>query len=268
MARQPAVADRFYPGGKKQLIQEVSTLLSPYRNILPKPAIAAVSPHAGYIYSGMVAAETLSAITIPTTVLILGTNHHGLGAPIALSKESWDTPLGRISNNSQLSTYLLESNSPILHDESAHHFEHSIEVQIPFLQTIQPQLTIVPISFSRISYQQCQEVGEILASAINTYQNDVLILASSDMTHYESREQAYSKDMDALSQIEQLNPKALYDTVNQRNISMCGLIPVTVSLIAAKILGAKTSRIIRYTDSGEVSGDTNQVVGYAGVSIS
>lgn len=268
MIRQPAVADRFYPGSSTILSRTIAQLLPPQSTTTAKKAFAAISPHAGYMYSGSVAAETFGAIEIPETVIILGLNHHGQGDPIALSKATWKMPMGEVTVNHDLATLLLYNGSPVTHDELAHQVEHSVEVQVPFLQALQPNLSIVPIVISHISYQMCEELGATLAGAITTYGRDVLIVASSDMTHYESREDATEKDSRVLRIIEQLNPRSMYDTVHQQRISMCGVIPVTVAIIAAKTLGAKKAELIRYTDSGEVSGDIDQVVGYAGVIIS
>jgi AmmeMemoRadiSam system protein B len=267
MIRQPAVADRFYPGNPTQLSEQISTLLPPKDSHLKRKALAAISPHAGYMYSGSVAAETLSAIEIPRTVLILGLNHHGQGAPVALSLATWQMPMGDVSVNRPVAEMLLDANSPIVHDELAHRHEHSVEVQIPFLQALQPDLSIIPIVLSHVSYPMCEEIAATIAGVINTVTEDILIVASSDMTHYESREAATVKDIQVLKLIEQLNPRGVYDIVHSKRISMCGIIPVTVALIAAKSLGATTAEVIRYTDSGEVSGDTSQVVGYAGVVI-
>lgn len=268
MSRQPAVADRFYPANAKTLERMISQLL-PTSSARPrKKAIAAISPHAGYIYSGGVAAETLAAIEIPKTVIILGLNHHGQGAPVALSLTDWEMPMGRVTVNRRVGEMLLSAGSPITHDEVAHRFEHSVEVQIPFLQRFQSELTIVPIVLSQISYPLCEEVAATIAGAVTALGEPVLLVASSDMTHYESREAATQKDREVLKRIEQLNPRGVYDIVHSRRISMCGVIPVTVAMIAAKSLGAQTAQIVKYTDSGVVSGDTDQVVGYAGVIIS
>jgi len=267
MIRQPAVADRFYPGNPRKLSQQISLLLPANPVHAKRKAVAAISPHAGYMYSGHVAAETFNAITIPQTVLILGLNHHGQGAPVALSLADWHMPLGDVPVNRRVAEMLVGPNSRIVHDEVAHRYEHSIEVQIPFLQTLQPDLKIIPIVLSHISYPMCEEIAATIAGVLNTVSEDILIVASSDMTHYESRESATFKDTQVLQQIELLNSRAVYDIVHSKRISMCGIIPVSVALIAAKSLGATSAEIIRYTDSGEVSGDTNQVVGYAGVVI-
>lgn len=268
MIRQPAVADRFYPGNRNVLSRTVNDLLPSPQTITRNKALATVCPHAGYIYSGAVAAETLGAVQVPPVVVILGVNHHGQGAPIALSRATWVMPMGDVSVNRRFTELLLSPDSPIIHDETAHRFEHSLEVQVPFLQALQPELTIVPIVLSHISFPMCEEIGATLASVIRLFAEDVLIVASSDMTHYESRQSASEKDHQVLSQIEQLNPRGVYDLVHSRRISMCGVVPVTVALITAKALGATKAEVIRYTDSGERSGDTDQVVGYAGVVIS
>lgn len=268
MIRQPAVADRFYPGNRGTLERTVREMLPSAPSTSPLAALAAISPHAGYMYSGAVAAETLGAIRIPQTVVIIGLNHHGQGAPVALSLAEWQMPMGKVSVHRPTADLLLAPGSPITHDEIAHRHEHSVEVQIPFLQALRPDVQILPVVLSHISYPMCEEIGTFLAEVIRSTTEEILIVASSDMTHYESREAASQKDALALRQIEQLNPRGLYDTVHSNRISMCGVIPVSVALVAAKALGATKSQIIRYTDSGYVSGDTGQVVGYAGVVIS
>lgn len=268
MIRQPAVADRFYPGNREALSRAVADLM-PAPSTEPKiKALAAVAPHAGYIYSGAVAAETLSRIVIPESVILLGLNHHGVGEPVALSHTTWGMPMGNVPINEALADLLLTQQGPIVHDEIAHRFEHSAEVQVPFLQALQPKLSLVPIVLSHISYQLCEEVAASIVQAVRETSGEVLIVASSDMTHYESRASASRKDKMALNQVERLDARGLYDTVHSQKISMCGVIPVTVALIAATELGATRAEVVRYTDSGAVSGDTDQVVGYAGIIIS
>lgn len=267
MIRQPAVADRFYPGNRDTLTRTIEGLLPSDAVHAGKKVIAAISPHAGYMYSGSVAAETLGAIKIPQTVLILGLNHHGQGAPVAVSLADWHMPMGDVPVHRQIAEMLIDTDSPIAHDELAHRYEHSVEVQIPFLQVLRPDLKIIPIVLSHVSYPMCEEIAATIAGVIQTVSEDILIVASSDMTHYESRESATLKDLKVLRCIEQLTPRGVYDLVHTNRISMCGIIPVTVALIASKILGATKADVIRYTDSGAVSGDTNQVVGYAGIVI-
>jgi AmmeMemoRadiSam system protein B len=205
---------------------------------------------------------------VPENVIILGPNHTGYGATVALMDHgAWDMPMGEVPVNKELAAEIAESSSQIQVDEVAHRSEHSLEVQIPFLQHMQKNLTIAPLVVSHVSYQTCVSVGSGLADAIKKYGKPVLIVASTDMTHYESRESARSKDSMALERITALDPEGLYNTVVGNRISMCGIMPTTVTLIAALALGAKKAKLIRYTDSGEASGDTSKVVGYAGLVI-
>ena len=267
MKRQPAVADRFYPGDESTLSQTVQTLLNQHSPGQIENSFAIVSPHAGYIYSGGVCAETLKSVKISETVLILGPNHHGRGASVSLSLRDWEMPMGDVAVNQEFGSLLQNSIADVRVDEIAHQFEHSLEVQVPFLQALQNNLQIVPIALANLSYSECIDVAEGIASAINEYDAPVLILASSDMNHYESRELGSIKDKLALEELKALNPAGLYETVSHKNISMCGVIPVTIALLASMQLGANKARIVRYTDSGEVSGDVDQVVGYAGAVI-
>ena len=266
--RQPAVADRFYPGSPKQLSKTISELLPDTEASKKSHALAVVSPHAGYVYSGGIAAETLSSVEIPETVIIIGPNHHGQGAPLSLSTETWDMPLGKVPVDKDFTELLLNFSAHIKIDETAHRSEHSLEVQVPFLQMLQKNLRIVPLVISQIPYALCEDVAKSLAKAIKASNKDLLIVASSDMSHYESREIAEHKDGSALKCIEHMDPYELYRTVFDNHISMCGVIPVVIAMLTAIACGAKQSHLIGYTDSGYISGDTKQVVGYAGVVIS
>jgi len=266
--RQPAVADRFYPGSPKALERAINEFLPPGYKSNKEKAIAVVSPHAGYIYSGELAAKTLGSVEIPEIVIILGTNHRGAGSPVALSTRDWNMPFGPVPVNTDFSALLLANSSYIRQDETAHSSEHSLEVQIPFLQYFQNQLSIVPLAISHIPLRACMEIAESLAQTVKLSGKRVLFVASTDMSHYESRETAAKKDRLAIKYIEKLEPEKLYHTVIDNNISMCGVLPVTITLLTAKILGATSTKLIGYTDSGYVSGDTDQVVGYAGLSIS
>lgn len=267
MNRQPAVANRFYPGEDKPLRDEVEKYL-PKGSSTAKKAIGVISPHAGYLYSGAVCGETLGSVEIPETVVILGPNHHGQGSPISLSTATWKMPMGDVLVNMEFIDFLTKASPVIEVDETAHKFEHSLEVQLPFLQTLQKNLTIVPLVIGHISYGMCSEIAKSLAETITQYKKPVLLLASSDMNHYETREMATRKDKLALEKITALDPEGLYRTVLDKRISMCGFMPTTIMLQASLLLGANLAEIIRYTDSGEVSGDTEQVVGYAGAVIS
>jgi len=269
MLRSPAVAGQFYPGNEASLVKTLNSLIPDSPAAEKKEALAVISPHAGYIYSGGVAGETIGSVKVPENVIILGPNHTGYGAPVALMDHgAWDMPMGEVEINRELAAAIAENCSQIQVDEVAHRFEHSLEVQVPFLQYMQKSLTIAPLVVSHVSYQTCVSVGNALAEAIRKYGKPVLIVASTDMTHYESRESAGSKDGMALERIKALDPEGLYNTVVGKRISMCGIMPTTVTLIAALALGAKKAELIRYTDSGEASGDTSRVVGYAGLVIS
>ena len=266
MLRQPAVANRFYPGSAREL-QRVVAELSPEQGREKTKAIAAIAPHAGYIYSGRLAAQTIAATVVPETVVILGPNHHGRGAAVAVSTSPWQMPGAIVPCDTTLAEALLTASPVLQEDETAHLFEHSLEVQVPFLQSQQSNLSLVAIAISHIGYATCQQVAAALASTIAARRDPVLILASTDMSHYETREAARIKDHRALDRVLALDPEGLFKTVVEERISMCGFIPVTIALLAAKQLGATTAELIGYTDSGEASGDTRQVVGYAGVLI-
>jgi MEMO1 family protein len=265
--RSPAVAGRFYPGDEKSLrlaIQELTGDVPTEK----KKVLAAVSPHAGYIYSGGVAAKTLCGIEVPETVILLGPNHTGQGAPVGLSTSTWEMAMGDVPVDDDFIEELLQETEYIEKDELAHQYEHSLEVQIPFLQMAQPKLSIVPISISHVSYKLLDEIGLALAEVIKRSNKEVLLVASSDMTHYEPREAAEKKDQYVLKKLADMDPSILYRSVTGHRISMCGIMPVTVALITALELGATKTELIHYTDSGEITGDTDQVVGYAGVLIS
>ncbi len=267
MARLPAVADRFYPGNPDSLRREVKNLFGT-APVEKHKALAVISPHAGYMYSGGVAAETIKQVVIPETVIIFGPNHRGHGAEVALSTTDWHMPMGDVPIDRSLAERILASSQLVKVDESAHQFEHSLEVQIPFLQEMQKDLTIVPIVVSHIPYASCEKLGSTIAECIKESGKDVLIVASSDMTHYEPRRIAVQKDSLALDKLLGLDAAGLYQTVVEEKITMCGFIPATLAVLISLQCGAKQAILVRYTDSGEVSGDTDQVVGYAGVIVS
>ncbi|HHD56933.1 MAG TPA: AmmeMemoRadiSam system protein B [Desulfobulbaceae bacterium] len=265
MNRLPVVADRFYPGDPTVLRQTLTELIPSGKTA--RPAHAVIAPHAGYVYSGAVAGETFARVQIPETVILLGPNHHGRGGPIALGTEDWAMPMGTVPFAVDLAAAIIQNSKIIAEDNSAHQYEHSLEVQVPFLQYFQDRLSIVPIVVSHISYEQCRQAARDIARAVKAFADPVLLVASTDMTHYESREDASAKDHLALGYILALDPQGLYNTVVTNRISMCGIIATTITLLAAMELGAEYAELVRYTDSGEASGDTDQVVGYAGLVI-
>ena len=267
MLREPAVAGQFYPGTPQQLKAQVLECLD--REATPQPAILAVCPHAGYIYSGATAGKVLSRVAVPRRVVVVGPNHRGMGHPAAvMSHGQWRTPLGDVPLDQELGNELLRRSSLLAEDHLAHQAEHSLEVQVPFLQVLRPDLTILPICLSFLAFSECRAIGLALAQAIRAVGEPVMLLASTDMTHYESAEIAQKKDSMALKPLLALDPQGLFDTVRGLGITMCGVLPTTVCLVAALELGAASAQLVQYTNSGMVTGDYRQVVGYAGVIIS
>lgn len=266
MSRIPAVANMFYPGEKSRLEEQLSAFIKRVPN--PRKVIAAISPHAGYMYSGGVAGAVFSEISVPETVVILGPNHRGLGAPVALTiSGAWDMPLGSVPINEKLAECIMNASTSavtIEDDPHAHSMEHSIEVQVPFLQFVRPEVSIVPMGLSHLSFNACQEISRALVQGIQNYGKEVLLVASTDMTHYESQKTAEEKDKLAMDRILELDPKGLHDTVARHGITMCGVIPTTIVLEACRAMGAEKAELIRYATSGDVTGDYGQVVGYAG----
>ena len=265
-SRSPVVAGTFYPADAESLNAELDRLI-PSENEKRK-AIGIISPHAGYIYSGAAAGELISAVTIPKKIIILGPNHTGLGPAASIMAEGmWSLPNGNVNIDSHLAEKLISNAEILSSDRLAHAREHSIEVQIPFLLHQRQDIDIVPIALMGLSIDSCRELGHSIAKAIISSDEDVLIVASSDMTHYESAESAERKDHMAIEKILALDPEGLLDVVVRNQISMCGVIPATVMLFAAKELGATKATLLRYTNSGEVSGDYEKVVGYAGMMV-
>ncbi len=262
--RKATVAGKFYSDSPAKLQKEVAAFI----NIPTKKqkALGILSPHAGYVYSGAVAGAVFSAIDLPKTFVIIGPNHSGRGETASInSKEEWKMPGGIVKMNSRLAEIIKSKTSAIKEDSIGHRYEHSLEVQIPFMQNFLDDFDIVPICIQHLDYSTCKEVGIAIARSIKEYGKPVLIVASSDMTHYESQKSVERKDRMAIDQIIKLDPKGLFDTVRKHSISMCGFISVTIMLIACKELGAERAEMIKYMTSGDASGDYDQVVGYAGV---
>lgn len=264
MLRKPAVAGSFYPADGKS----VTSMLAAYidKDKKKEKAIGIVSPHAGYIYSGAVAGEVFSAVELPPTAVILAPDHRGAGTAFALFPEgSWQTPLGEVEVDGELVSAIAKGSKLVEIDPDAHLFEHSAEVQVPFLQYIKPDIKIVVTMIASISFNDLVTFGEELADCVKQTKKDVLVVASSDMTHYESHESASAKDKIAIDQILKLDERGLFDAVREYNISMCGVGPTISMLSFAKKMGAKEARLVKYMTSGQTSGDYAQVVGYAGI---
>jgi len=262
--RRSAVAGTFYPGQAEELRSQIGSMVDKDAN--KEKVIGVVSPHAGYIYSGPVAASLFSHIEVTETAVVLGPNHTGIGSAFSLYKSgSWSTPFGDVKIDEELASGIAERSELIEADETAHAREHSIEVQVPFLQYFKRGCRIVPMVVSSAGYEEYLEVASAIAAAIADAKKDILIVASSDMSHYEPHEQAKKKDKIAIDAILKLDERLLIDEVKKHKITMCGYIPTAIMLIASKILNAKKARLIRYQTSAETSGDYTAVVGYAGV---
>lgn len=266
LERKSAYAGQFYPADPDSLLR---TVQSHTRRQEPLPeASAVVVPHAGYIYSGSVAGAVLSSVKLPRRIILLGPNHTGMGEPLSLSPDtSWTTPLGDIPVDQELNLKLLENCPELREDRDAHRREHSLEVQIPFLQVLRPGCTISAICVGTAKYDMLQSLGRAMAKAVQSAGEPVLLLSSSDMTHYESAESAAAKDRLAIDRILELDPSGLYRTVLENNISMCGFAPTISVLTACLETGATSGRLIDYTNSGVETGDFRQVVAYAGIVI-
>ena len=268
MVRNPVVAGQFYPGTKNSLLREVESMID--SGVKREDAIGVVSPHAGYIYSGPVAGSILSAISPKRSYIIMGPNHTGDGAAFGLdTSDSWMTPLGEVKIDRTLADAIKKNCKYVEDDSLSHAREHSIEVQLPFLQVLQKDFEFVPIVVSYADLKVYREIGKALASSVRDLkmEGDVTIIASSDMTHYESQESAKTKDSVAIEAICELDEKKLVEKVAELDITMCGYAPAAIMIVAAKELGAKRGRLVRYQTSGDASGDYSAVVGYAGIII-
>jgi AmmeMemoRadiSam system protein B len=264
MIRRSAVAGSFYAGTRERLRLQVEDLLP--RGATPEKAIGAVVPHAGYMYSGRVAAAVYARVEFSETFVILGPNHTGLGAGASImTYGQWETPLGQVQIDQEIGKAILANSSVLEEDHLAHLREHSIEVQLPFLQYFGRPFGFVPICLFSHEYAACQEVGQAVAKAVRESGKRVVIVASTDMSHYVSRDEAGAKDRRAIDAILALDPEGLHRVVRQEGISMCGFHPTTAMLVAAKFLGGTRADLVMYTDSGEVTRDLDEVVAYAGL---
>jgi len=266
--RKPSVAGQFYPANP----DELSALISSFRVKVSQKqdVLGCVLPHAGYIYSGSVATQTLSGVNIKDTVILLGPNHTGNGPAFSLMSQGyWQTPLGKVEIDSQLANLFLSSSRYLEADTFAHVDEHSLEVELPILQYFRKSFKIVPITIKTEELGILKIVAEELAGAImkNNLISSTMFIASSDMTHYEPQKSAEKKDALAIEAITVLDEDKLEAVVKQLSISMCGLAPIVVLLRATRLLGAKNGKLIKYQTSGDASGDISSVVGYAGITI-
>lgn len=266
MIRDAAVAGHFYSGEARTLLEAVRSYLTE-----PEPQLegkAVVVPHAGYIYSGPIAGAVYSAVRLPGRFILLGPNHTGYGRPLSLHPAGeWRTPLGLARVDGDLNRLLLDACSDLREDRAAHTREHSIEVQIPFLQALVPGFTFSAVCVGTADLAALKELGLALARALKSFPEPALLVSSSDMNHYESAAVGGVKDRLAIEHVLAVDPEGLHRVVRSRDISMCGFAPTVAVLYACRELGSTRGRLVRYGHSGEVSGDTSHVVGYAGMVI-
>jgi AmmeMemoRadiSam system protein B len=275
--RHPRVAGPFYEGNAESLkaqiencfLQELGPKKRPKVNEKgPREILGLVCPHAGYMFSGAVAANAyyeLASDGKPETVVILGPNHTGYGSALALVNEGfWRTPLGDVEIDAETANRVVQETRVVDVDELAHRFEHSIEVQLPFLQYLYgSEFKFVPICFQMQDLSSSVEVGKALVEVLAS--KNAVVIASSDMTHYEPQANAATKDLAALKAVEAMDEKLFYSIIESRNVTACGYGPIAAMITAAKGLGAKEATLLCYKSSGDVTGDYSSVVGYAAV---
>jgi len=277
--RRPTVAGQFYEGDAEALRAQIRNCflhdLGPKKlpnvnlNIHPRNIVGMICPHAGYMYSGPVAASAFYELALdgkPDTVVLLGPNHTGYGSALSVMAEGvWRTPLGDVEIDKEIANGITHQTSLIDMDDLAHRYEHSIEVQLPFLQFLYGNnFKIVPICFLMQDYDSAVEVGRALEKALDA--KNTVVIASSDMTHYEPAKTAAAKDQAALKAVTDLNAKRFYETVETQNITACGYAPITTLITYAKGINAKEATLLNYHNSGDITGDYSSVVGYAAVS--
>ena len=277
--RLPSQAGSFYEGTAESLRKQIANCflheLGPGRlpaiaNSHLKRVIGLVCPHAGYMFSGSIAAHAyyeLASDGRPDTVAIFGPNHTGHGSALAIANEGvWRTPLGDVEIDTEITSKIVRESRIIDIDASAHRWEHSIEVQLPFLQYLYgSKFKIAPICFMLQDLHSSREVGEAVGKVL-TGQNAVMI-ASSDMSHYESQERAVKHDELAIKSIEAMDDSKFHTTIETHRISACGYGPITALIVASKIMGGKEAKLLCYKTSGDVIGDYSSVVGYAAMCV-
>jgi AmmeMemoRadiSam system protein B len=269
MLRLPAVSGRFYPSNPNEL----TSLVRQYANVdesrAPVQAKACLVPHAGYAYSGHVAGAVYARIAIPKKILILGVRHFPRGENAAiLTSGAWRTPLGDAPIDEPLAQALHKACPLLREDGVAHSTEHSLEVQLPFLQVLQAHFAFVPIALGTVRFEDLVTVGKSIGRVLADSREEILLLTTSDLNHYENDATTRVKDRKAIDRILALNARGLYDTCRNESISMCGLGPTVAMLTALESLGTTRPELVRYATSGDVSGDSSTVVGYAGMLLS
>jgi MEMO1 family protein len=266
MLRLPAVAGQFYPGNPQELSALVEQYTKEERTREKLKVRACLVPHAGYMYSGGIAGAVFSRIFLPKKILLLGVRHHARGEALAiLSEGAWRTPLGDVPVETPLAEQLRKECPALREDSVAHSREHSLEVELPFLQVLIPGFSFVPVAVGTLRFEELAETGEGIARVLKENQEEILLVTSSDMNHYEDDETTRRKDRKAIDRMLSIDARGLYDVCRSEDISMCGLGPAVTMLTAMNRLGVEKAELLRYATSGDVSGDREAVVGYAGM---
>jgi len=264
MIRPPAVAGRFYTADAGELARQIKELCANGKEKIV--ALGCVVPHAGYMYSGRVAGAVYSSLQIPAKCILIGPRHFPRGEEMAILTEgSWETPFGEAQIDSALAAELAKACPQLREDPVAHEREHSLEVQLPFLQRLGEGVRFVPVLLGTDHYSDLENLGNAIAQVVAAQREPVLIIASSDMNHYENDTLTRAKDKLAIDKILALDARGLYATVRSEGITMCGYAAAVAMLVALQKLGAQESELIRYATSGDVTGDRDEVVGYAGI---
>jgi len=277
MKREPVVAGQFYADEKDELIEQIESCFLDKRfgpgktpevkSVVDRKIVGVIVPHAGYTFSGAVAANSYYALAedgMPESFVIIGPNHTGFGHAVSIMKEGvWETPLGEVEIDKSLAKEI--KSEVIVDDFSAHQSEHSIEVQLPFLQYVFKKVKFVPICMLDQSYETCEKVSKVLGKVLKG--KNSVVIASSDLTHFESNEAAHKKDKAILDEIEKMSVKGVFDKLRYLNSSTCGYGPIATMLLTTKLLGAKKTEVLKYATSGDICGEKNSVVGYSAVKV-
>jgi MEMO1 family protein len=266
MLRLPAVAGQFYPADPRELTRLIRKFSTEDPTTPKTRARACLVPHAGYIYSGGVAGAVFARVALPKRVLVVGVRHAAMGKDLAiLSEGAWRTPLGDAPLDTSLAQRVRAACPGLREDGVAHSREHSLEVEIPFLQILDPGFSFVPVAVGTLRFEELHELGLGLARVFKESKEEILVVTSSDMNHYESDETTRIKDAKAIDRMKAVDARGLFEVCRKEKISMCGLGPAVAMLTAVKELGVESGEVVRYATSGDVNGDRESVVGYAGM---
>lgn len=266
MVREPVFAGSWYPGNPVEMNRVLDEYLAE-APVQPGGAYGVIAPHAGWVYSGRVAGAVYGCVNVPETAVVMSPNHTGLGSPRSLwPVGEWRIPGAGLEVDMELAD-LMKEHAGLESDTFAHMREHSLEIQLPFLARRRSGLRIVPVCLGQLGFREIKAIGEGVARAVREAGRDVLLVASTDMSHHIPAQEAQRLDRLAIERMEEFDPKGLFDTVRRNSISMCGVIPTTCVLVAAREMGARGVKLVRYATSGEVTGDMREVVGYAGLVI-